>query len=160
MKFQIKHRLTGKVLFEADRKTLRLTVEAAVEQKADLGGADLGGAYLGGAYLGGADLGGAYLGGAYLRGAYLGGAYLGGAEVIDTGQSKRGYRHFAVRHKEEGKPFRVIGGCHDFTLAEAREYWGPGYEGVADTVEINAKLDLIEAVAKARGWQAESEADS
>lgn len=41
---QIKHRLTGKVLFEADKTLLRLVVEAAVETGADLWGADLRGA--------------------------------------------------------------------------------------------------------------------
>ena len=73
--FEIKHRISGSVLFSLETETLKLTLEAAVR-----GGADLGGAYLGGAYLRGADLGGAYLRGAYLRGADLGGAYLGGAK--------------------------------------------------------------------------------
>jgi uncharacterized protein YjbI with pentapeptide repeats len=89
MKFEIKHRWTGNVLFSFESGSLKLAIEAGVKQGADLKGADLegadlGGAYLegaslGGAYLKGADLGGADLEGAYLKGAYLGGAYLGGA---------------------------------------------------------------------------------
>ena len=86
MKFEIKHRFNGSVLFTIETETIRLALEAAVKSGADLGGANLRGAnlrgaYLGGAYLGGANLGGADLGGAYLRGAYLGGADLGGADL-------------------------------------------------------------------------------
>ncbi|KDC23021.1 pentapeptide repeat protein [Bordetella bronchiseptica E014] len=91
MKFEIKNRYTGAVLFTADVPDdtesgliARVALEQAVERGANLRGADLGGAYLRGADLrgadlGGADLGGANLGGAYLRGADLGGANLGGA---------------------------------------------------------------------------------
>ena len=78
VKFEIKNRWTGSVIFEYEKEnnTLKDTVEKAVE-----GGAYLGGAYLEGANLEGADLRGAYLEGAYLgranlRGAYLKGAYL------------------------------------------------------------------------------------
>jgi len=111
MKIEIKHRLTGAIMFELECGSLRLAVEAAVKSGAYLGGAHLGGAHLGGAYLGGAnlhdanlrdanlrganlrganlrdadllgaDLRGADLGGAYLGGAYLGGAHLRGAHL-------------------------------------------------------------------------------
>jgi len=47
--FEIRHRISGSVLFSLETETLKLTLEAAVR-------------------------GGAYLGGAYLRGAYLRGA--------------------------------------------------------------------------------------
>ena len=67
--FEIKHRFTGKVLFSLKTKSLKLCVEAAARQ-----GADLQGAYLQGAYLQGAYLQGAYLQGADLRYAYLRGA--------------------------------------------------------------------------------------
>ena len=90
MKFEIKHRWNGKILFNLECKSLRLCVEAAVNTGADLTGADLTGAYLKGAYLKGAyltgadltgaDLTGADLTGAYLTGAYLKGAYLTGAD--------------------------------------------------------------------------------
>ena len=66
MKIQIKDRFSGAVLFEheAEGNTLKLTVEAAVKVRANLGRADLRGAYLGGADLGRASMGGADLGGA------------------------------------------------------------------------------------------------
>jgi len=41
MKFEIKHRVTGSILFECDALSLKLAVELAVEQKADLSSADL-----------------------------------------------------------------------------------------------------------------------
>ncbi len=96
MKFEIKHRFTGSVLFTIETENMRLALEAAVKDGANLRGAHLRGANLGGAHLrganlggadlrganlGGADLRGANLGDAYLRGANLGGAYLGGADL-------------------------------------------------------------------------------
>ena len=73
---QIKHRVTGAVLFEADCGSMRECVLAALKA-----GADLSGAYLSGAYLSGANLSGADLSGAYLRGANLSGAYLSRANL-------------------------------------------------------------------------------
>ena len=64
MKFEIKHRITGSVLFELECGSLKICVQKAVDS----------GAYISGAYLMGADLRGADLRGAYLRGAYLSGA--------------------------------------------------------------------------------------
>ena len=83
VKFEIKNKLTGSILFEYEKEdnTLKKTVEEAVRVGAYLGGADLEGADLRGAYLEGADLEGAYLEGAYLEGADLEGAYLGGANL-------------------------------------------------------------------------------
>ena len=81
MLFEIKHRLSGSVLFSLETESLKLCVEAAVKDGAYLRGAYLGGANLGGANLGGAYLRGAYLGGANLDGANLDGAYLGGANL-------------------------------------------------------------------------------
>ncbi len=109
MKFEIKNRFTGSVLFSVETETLKLAVELGVKARANLAGANLDGAYLAGAYLAGAylaranldganlaganldganldganldgaNLAGAYLDGAYLAGAYLAGAYLAGA---------------------------------------------------------------------------------
>jgi len=59
MKYEIKHRYTGVVLFALETESMKLCVEAAVKI-----GANLGDAYLEGAYLEGANLGGAYLRGA------------------------------------------------------------------------------------------------
>jgi hypothetical protein len=89
MKYQIKSRFDGRVLFEGEYGSLKLCVEAAVSVRADLSGANLGGAYLSnaylrGAYLRGADLRGADLGGANLSGANLGGAYLSNAYLRDA----------------------------------------------------------------------------
>ncbi len=81
MKFEIKSWINGGVLFSLETESLKLTLEAAVKSRADLGGADLGGANLGGANLRYANLGYANLRGADLRGADLRGANLGGANL-------------------------------------------------------------------------------
>ena len=58
VKFEIKNRWTGSVLFEYEKEnnTIKETVEKAVEEGANLGGADLEGANLRGANLAGAYL--------------------------------------------------------------------------------------------------------
>ena len=56
MNYQIKHKSTGKVLFEGEYESMGLCVEAAVGESAYLRGADLRGANLRGANLQGADL--------------------------------------------------------------------------------------------------------
>jgi uncharacterized protein YjbI with pentapeptide repeats len=91
LKFEIKSRWTGDILFSLETDSLKLAVQAAVKQGAylegaylegaDLKGADLKGAYLKGADLEGADLKGADLKGADLKGAYLKGADLEGADL-------------------------------------------------------------------------------
>jgi hypothetical protein len=79
MKTTIRHRYTGKTLYECD-----VPDSVAVGQRVRyaLVAAILSGAYLCGAYLSGADLRGAYLCGADLRGADLSGADLSGADLI------------------------------------------------------------------------------
>jgi hypothetical protein len=89
MKFEIKHRLNGSVLFALECESLKICVEAAVKSKltlrgAYLSGVDLMGAYLRGADLRDADLRGAYLRDADLRDADLMGAYLRGADLRDA----------------------------------------------------------------------------
>ena len=88
VKFEIKNRWTGSILFEYEKEdnTLKKTVEEAVREGANLEGANLRGANLvganlEGANLEGADLVGANLEGANLEGANLGGAYLKGADL-------------------------------------------------------------------------------
>jgi uncharacterized protein YjbI with pentapeptide repeats len=71
MIFKIKNRFTGHVLFSLETESLKLCVEAAVNDGANLRGAYLRGANLDGANLRGANLDGANLGGANLRGAKL-----------------------------------------------------------------------------------------
>jgi hypothetical protein len=90
----IKHRHTNTTLCEFDVSNIRIAVESAVTNCADLRGAYLDGACLRGAnlcdaYLDGADLRGACLRGADLRGACLRGAdlrgaYLDGADLRDA----------------------------------------------------------------------------
>jgi len=81
MKIEIKHWISGSVLFEGDFSSLADALVAAVKGKTNLKGANLEGAYLYGANLKGAYLKGAYLEGAYLKGAYLEGANLEGANL-------------------------------------------------------------------------------
>ena len=81
MKIEIKNRWSGTILFQCEIGSLKLALELAVKQGADLEGANLQGAYLEGANLQGADLQGADLQGAYLEGANLQGAYLEGANL-------------------------------------------------------------------------------
>ena len=83
VKIEIKNRWTGDVLFEYEKEnnTLKDTVEKAIENRANLGGANLKGADLYGANLKGADLYGANLEGANLKGADLYGANLKGADL-------------------------------------------------------------------------------
>ena len=101
IKIEIKHYLTGAVLFEFEKEnnTLEETLIEGVKRGADLRGAylcdanlcdanlcgaDLCGANLRGAYLCDADLRDAYLCGADLRGAYLCDANLRGAYLCDA----------------------------------------------------------------------------
>ena len=95
-KVQIKHRWSGRVLFECEvppevesGMAMRHALEAAVQggadlSDADLSGADLSGADLRGADLSGADLRGADLSGAVLRDAVLRDADLSGADLSDA----------------------------------------------------------------------------
>lgn len=79
---KIKHSVSGKVLFESKKESIKETVIEAVQKGAELRGANLEGADLRGADLRGADLKGANLGGAYLVGADLEGADLKGADLF------------------------------------------------------------------------------
>ena len=107
MKIQIKSRFTDSVLFECDKNSMKLAVEFALEQKADLYGADLRGADLRGAdlrdaNLRGADLRGANLYGADLCGANLRGAHLRGAKITDTATCDGNFYHITNIGSERG----------------------------------------------------------
>ena len=146
MLYEIKHRLTGDVLFSLETKSLKLCVRAAVEVKTDLRGADLSDAYLVGANLRGANLHGANLSDAYLHGAYLHGANLHGAQgVIHLGTPNGWHAHAWLR--DGWLSIRV--GCQEKRLAEARAYWS----GKEDRREVMAALDYAEAVALLREWK-------
>jgi hypothetical protein len=81
MKFEIKSRFTGNVIFSLETEKLKLCVEAAIKSRADLSGADLSRADLSRANLSGADLSGANLSGADLFRADLSGADLSRADL-------------------------------------------------------------------------------
>ena len=146
MKFEIKHRWTGSILFSIETDSLKLAVEAAVKS-----GAYLRGAYLRGAYLRGADLGGAYLGDADLRGAYLWGADLGGADLGDAylgdaylgGADLRGAKGI---HPEISTPLRILleqpGKIRAYKLVNA-ENIGPFNGGI--TYEVGKSYEVKDA---------------
>ena len=139
---EIKHRLTGAVLYRSETATtVREVVIEAVTSGANLNGADL--SY---ADLNGADLNGAKLYGAYLYGANLTGANLTGARGIITLGSPDGWCAYAWL-RNDWLSIRV--GCREFRLDEARDYW----RGKADRREIMAALDYASAVATVRGWK-------
>jgi hypothetical protein len=120
MLYEIKHRFTGTVLFSLETESFKLCVQAAVKAKACLRDA----------YLGGADLGGADLGDA------IGVIYLG---------APNGW-HAHAWLCDGWLSIRV--GCHEFRLAEAREYW----QGKPDRREVMSALDYAETVAAIREW--------
>ena len=138
---QIIRHIDGHALYECEAGSLREAVEQAVREEVSLEGANLMGADLRWADLVGARLVGAYLGGARLGGADLGGAHLGGAHLVDAGQNSRGYRFVGV--PTDG--LRIAAGCRWFTLNEALAHW-------ANNAEALAKVELIAAEAKRRGW--------
>jgi len=81
MKYEIKHRFSGAVLFSLETASLKLCIEAAVKSKISLDYARLDYACLVGACLDGASLVGASLVGARLDYARLVGACLDGARL-------------------------------------------------------------------------------
>ena len=118
MKFEIKHRFNGSVLFSLETETICLCVEAAINSGANLSGADLSRANLSGADLSGADLYGADLSGADLSGADLSGADLYGANGINPNRCT---------------PLRVLldqpGKIRAYKLVTA-DLTGPTYRGI------------------------------
>ena len=100
---------------------------------ANLSGANLRGANLSRADLSRADLRGADLRGADLRGADLSRANLRGADLYVTKGitqldmiDPRGYTPIA--QELDGKTI-IISGCRRFTVNEALDHWGEGYQG-------------------------------
>ena len=168
MRFEIKNRWSGDVQFvaeiECDENASRsVKIGLAVQwgkasdanlYGANLRGADLRGADLRGANLRGADLYGANLYGANLSGADLYGANLSGARniadrVIDGGIRSDGYRFMLVLNNGER---RVIAGCRNFTMPEARKHWQDTRGGTALGDETFLILDHMERMADLRGW--------
>ena len=81
MKFEIKNRWSGEIIFSIETDSWRLAVELAVKSRANLSRADLSGADLSGANLSWANLSGANLSRANLSGANLSGADLSRANL-------------------------------------------------------------------------------
>lgn len=130
MKFDVKNRFSGEVQFTAeieadDDAPARIKMGLAVKWARQTG--------------------------ADLRGAYLAGADLGGADLVDAGQDARGYRFVGFLRDNK---LRIVAGCRDFSLQEARARWkGRHADDPALKAECLAKVDLIAKVAKARGWK-------
>lgn len=146
MKFEIKHWITGSVLFSLETEALKLCVEAAVKSDADLSGADLRGANLRGAYLRGADLSGANLRGADLGDADLGGADLSGVKDVIFLGYPGGYSAWAWK-RDGYLSIRI--GCREFRLDEALKHWG----GRKDRIEQQIAVEYAHQMAQARGWR-------
>ena len=156
MQFEIRSRWTGNVQFTADIECdegtplgikVGLAVKWAFKSGADLSGADLSGADLSGAVLRDADLSDAVL-----RGAVLRDAVLSGAKAIFAGVDDRGYE-FYLTTGATPNDIVIRAGCRRWaTFAEARAHYTQGYASNGNVPEILAKLDLLEAVAKARGY--------
>ena len=123
MKFEIKNRFTGNIIFTAETDNLKLAVELAVRQNTDLSGANLSGADLSKAYLSEADLSGAYLSGADLSRA--------------IGVNKHITTSLYLLYDQIGK-------IRAYKLTKANDE-GPTYGGikyiVGETVSVNANTD-------------------
>lgn len=102
IKIEIKHWITGSVLFEyeSEGNTILETVKKAVSEKKDL------------------------------RGAYLTGAYLTGAEKIKTAAVFTGlYKYIVIPYFTESGEKRVKMGCFDRLLPEwESDFWNNNNE--------------------------------
>ena len=126
--------------------------------RADLSGADLSWANLSGANLSGADLSRADLSRADLSGANLSGANLSGAvnapQLLQLGPVD----NWLITLINTPTGWRVVAGCRDFTVDEARAHWKAkshvdwgGYtEGHGN--RMLAAVDALLKLAKAYGW--------
>ena len=171
MKIEIKHWLTGSVLFEGDFSCLKECVESAVRNGASLNraslnrasldgaslvgaslvGASLNGASLVGARLVGASLVGASLDGARLDGARLDGASLNGAlrryaQIAFTGHGECGRMLTAIQLKKGGK-IEFFCGCFMGDEKKLRKYIkdGAAHLRKTRTLALETVLTLIAA---------------
>jgi hypothetical protein len=161
MKIEIKHWLSGKIIFSHDceNNTWRLTVEAAVNGNISLDGARLDGARLVGARLVGARLDGARLVGARLDGARLDGARLVGARldngekivpfkkcekpVFQIGGLGSAFRYLVAYLTEDG--IRLRTGCFFGSIAqfEAKLKETHGQKGSKHALEYRAAIKMV-----------------
>ena len=156
MKFDILNRWTGSVQFTAEIECAEdapgsIKVGLAVKL-ARLRGADLSGTVLRDADLSGAVLRDADLSGADLSGAVLRDADLSGAKVIFAGVDARSYE-FYLTAGAAPNDIVIRAGCRRWvTFTEARAHFTQGYASNGNVLEILAKIDLLESVAKSRGY--------
>ena len=116
IKIEIKHRLTGSILFEYSKEnnTVKYTIIEAVKNKTNLQGADLQDADLRGTYLQGADLQGAYLRGANLQGIKIKKA------AVFTGL----YKYICIPFISEENEIYIKMGCYIRLLSEwENDFW-------------------------------------
>ena len=135
MRIEIKHWLTGSILFEGDFSCIKTAVEAAVANRASLVGARLDGASLDGASLDRASLVGASLVGASLVGASLVGARLDRARLDGAGHtwaqvSFKGHgeygRMLTALVRKKGDEPELFCGCFTGSFADLEEYIAEG----------------------------------
>ncbi len=165
MLYRIKSRFTGSVLFELDCGSLKLCLEAAVEDGANLDGAylhdaDLHGAYLRGANLDGADLDGADLRGADLRGADLrgadlDGAYLHGADLRGAYLRDANYGDGIPMTKP---PLQVFGLAWSVLILDAHMEIGCELHPLADWAGFdNERIAIMDGAKALRFWNVNKE---
>ena len=126
IKIEIKHWITGSILFEYSKEnnTILETVKEAVKQKAYLRGA-----YLRGADLRGADLRGAYLQGVDLQGVDLRGVDLQGVDLRGKKIKKANvftglYEYIVIPYITDKDEKRIKMGCFDRLLSEwESDFW-------------------------------------
>jgi len=134
MAIQIKHRISGAVMFSLETGNIKLCLQSAVQS----------GAYLRGAYLSGADLRGAYLSGAYLSGAKVDGFLLVGKRpVLQLGPLGSRSDYLLAVLTEEG--IRVRAGCFTGTLSEFSEAVKKEHKDGIHGREYAAAIQMIEA---------------
>ena len=138
MLFEIKHRLSGSVLFSLKTESLKLCVEAAVKD-----GANLRGAYLRGANLDGANLRGAYLRGANLDGA---GKLIGDRPIIQISPIGSRSDYLTAYITDNGIFLKT--GCFFGTIENFKTALQNTHGNNTHAEEYTAALTLIETHAK------------
>jgi len=158
MKFKIKHRFSGEVLFSMETESIKLCVEAAVKSGANLSWANLSWANPSWANLSGANLSGANLSGANLSGANLSGAKklvkIMGVEPgntywkrFETGLNNNGYQyHVGLNVLRDDEKYaddeRVVCGYPGFHFA-SRSWCEVNYPTRPLEARIRIPLDAI-----------------
>ena len=144
MLVEIKHRLSGSVLFSVEAGALRLAVEIAVKQRANLYGADLYGANLSGADLSGANLSRANLFGATIAN---GDKLVGARPIFQIGPIGSRCAYFTAYITDKG--LRFDAGCQRQITREVFEQrLGDEHGDNEHAKEYRAALALIDAHAE------------